>query len=213
MNSLSKKQIAIVIIIGFMFFIIIGGYLYNIYSKDNEDILDNELMQIDEDYQQISEESGKVVVHIAGEVNSPGIVEVSSGSRIADILEQAEGVTENADMSKVNLAYIVQDGQKIIIPQIQENDETVGENTEYIVQENGKDIIEEQTTKEATVGIVNINKATQTELEQLPGIGPSTAFKIMEYRKTNKFKRIEDIKNVSGIGDAKFEKIKEHITI
>lgn len=213
MNSLSKKQIAIVIIIGFMFFIIIGGYLYNIYSKDNEDILDNELMQIDEDYQQISEESGKVVVHIAGEVNSPGIVEVSSGSRIADILEQAEGVTENADMSKVNLAYIVQDGQKIIIPQIQENDETVGENTEYIVQENGKDIIEEQTAKEATVGIVNINKATQTELEQLPGIGPSTAFKIMEYRKTNKFKRIEDIKNVSGIGDAKFEKIKEHITI
>lgn len=213
MNSLSKKQIAIVIIIGFMFFIIIGGYLYNIYSKDNEDILDNELMQIDEDYQQISEESGKVVVHIAGEVNSPGIVEVSTGSRIADILEQAEGVTENADISKVNLAYIVQDGQKIIIPQIQENDETVGENTEYIVEENGKDIIEEQTAKEATVGIVNINKATQTELEQLPGIGPSTALKIMEYRKKNKFKRIEDIKNVSGIGDAKFEKIKEHITI
>lgn len=211
MSNLSKKQILIVIAISIIFFTVIGGYLYSVYSKDGEDNFEDGLYE--ENYEQNSIESENVVVHIAGEVNNPGIVEASAGSRITDILEKAEGLTENADISKVNLAYVVQDGQKIIIPSIQENDEIIGEDTEYILQENGKGIIEEQTAKEATVGIVNINKATQTELEQLPGIGPSTALKIIEYRKTNKFKSIEDVKNVNGIGDAKFEKIRYYITV
>lgn len=215
MSNLSKKQIAIVIIVGFMFFIVIGGCLYNIYSKDSEDMIDDELIQIEEGYQQISKESGKVVVHIAGEVNSPGIIETSTGSRIADIVEKAEGFTEDADVTKINLAYIVEDGQKITIPSTnaEELSEEDVEQQEYIVKENGKGVVEEVSAKEATVEKVNINKATQTELEQLPGIGPSTALKIIEYRKTNKFKRIEDIKNVSGIGEAKFEKIKEYVVV
>lgn len=207
MSNLSKKQIAIVIIVGFMFFIIIGGYLYNIYSKDNEDIFEDEEIAIEENYQQKAEKSGKVVVHIAGEVNNPGIIETNTGSRIADIVEQAEGFTEEADISKINLAYIVEDGQKITIPS-----KNV-EEAEYIEQENENGVIEESKSKDSSIGKVNINKATQTDLEQLPGIGPSTALKIIEYRKNNKFKRIEDVKNVSGIGEAKFEKIKEYIDV
>lgn len=216
MNNLTKKQIAVVIIVGLMFFIVIGGYLYNVYSKENEELelLEDELIN-EENYEQNNAESGKVIVHIAGEVNSPGIIEIDEGSRIADVVEKAEGFTEKADIGKINLAYEIQDGQKITIPcrNVDEiNDEDIKEQ-EYIVKENGKGIIENSTEKERTVGKININKATQTELEQLPGIGPSTALKIVEYRKNNKFKKIEDVKNVSGIGDAKFDKIKEYIVV
>ena len=222
MDNFSKKQIGIIIIIATIFFIVIGGYLYNVYSKDSKDIFIEEEIEtpLAENYKQNSIDGGKVIVHIAGEVNSPGIVEVNSGSRIADIIENANGFTENADISKVNLAYTVQDGQKITIPSIEnEGDETVENSTEnlgYISQENGKNIIEESGAKENdknNIGILNINRATQTELEQLPGIGPSTALKIIEYRKTNKFNKIEDIKNVNGIGEAKFEKIKNYIMV
>ena len=212
MNNLSKKQIAIIIIVTSIFFVVIGGYLYNVYSSTNEESFIEEEEEVTGYYEQNSEESRNVVVHIAGEVNSPGIIEISEGSRIADIVEKAEGFTEEADISKVNLAYVVQDGQKITIPNL-ENGLDNKEDDEYIVKESAKGVVEDATEKERTAGIVNINKATQTDLEQLPGIGPSTALKIIEYRKKNKFKVIEDIKNVNGIGDAKFEKIKDYITV
>lgn len=217
MSNLSKKQILIIIAVGILFVVIIGGYLYSVYSSgNNEDVYDNLILS--SNYEQNSIESGKVVVHIAGEVNKPGIIEVDNGARIADIVEKADGFTDEADISKLNLAYVVQDGQKIIIPNL--NDEAENEVEEDngdlidITKENGKGVIEEETKEDNIVGIININKATQTQLEQLPGIGPSTALKIIEHRKTNgKFNKIEDIKNVKGIGDGKFDKIKEYITI
>lgn len=213
MSNLSKKQITVIIIISCIFFIVIGGYLYSVYSSTNEESLIEGEDIVEESYEQKSIQSEKVIVHIAGEVNNPGIIEVEEGSRIADIVEMAEGFTNTADVSKINLAYVVQDGQKITIPSTENLEEKTEEDSNYIIQDNAKGVIEESTQKEKNVGIVNINKATQTELEQLPGIGTSTALKIVEYRKTNKFKTIEDIKNVSGIGEAKFDKIKDYITI
>ena len=150
-----------------------------------------------------------MAVHITGEVKKPGVVKIVEGSRIEDIIQAAGGLTEKADITNVNLAYVVQDGMKIRIPS-QDDDEG-----EYIFEDNGKGVVlsdEENEKSENTV--VNINTATQSELEELPGIGPSIASRIVQYRNQNgKFKDAEDIKNVTGIGDSKFDKIKNLIKI
>ena len=136
-----------------------------------------------------------------------GIIEIKEGARLADVIEAAGGLTENADVNRINLAYVVQDGQKINIPDVNSV-----ENDSYITENIGENIIIEDIT--TNTRLVNINMATQTELEALSGIGPSTALKIIQYRNENgKFKSIEDIKNVPGIGDSKFEAIKNEICV
>ena len=136
------------------------------------------------------------------------MIELEKGARISDAIEEAGGTTEEADLSNVNLAYSLSDGQKVKIPNINEKDEEI-----IVVEEKAGDniIIEGNKSKEEKI---NINKAAQTEIETLPGIGPSTALKIINYRNEHgKFKNIGDIKNVSGIGDSKFENIKEYICV
>ena len=124
-----------------------------------------------------------------------------------DAIEMAGGTTEEADLSKVNLAYSLSDGQKLNIPNVNEK-----EQEDIVKDEPGNNIIIEGNEEKEVK--ININKATQTEIETLPGIGPSTALKIINYRNEHgKFKNIEDIKNVSGIGDSKFENIKEYICV
>ena len=116
------------------------------------------------------------------------------------------GLTLDADIRNVNLAYKVEDGQKIYIPN--KNEAESGEKS--IIEENSESIIQSNTLK----GKVNINTASQTELETLQGIGPSTALKIITYRNENgKFKSIEELKNVPGIGEAKYKQIENNITI
>ena len=149
----------------------------------------------------------EIIVHITGEVNKLGIVNLKENSRIADAINAAGGSTKNADLNKINLAYILEDGQKIYIP----NKSEKIENNEYIIDGSGNNA-KSNSLKE--VGKVNINEAMQTELEQLPGIGPSLATRIIEYREQNgKFNNVEDLQNVKGIGDAKFNDIKDKVTV
>ena len=119
---------------------------------------------------------------------------------------------DNADVENVNLAYVVEDGQKIYIPFKEEEGGSLDDGE--IVQEGaGKNVLQEETN-EKSGGLININNATKEKLEELPGIGSSTASKIITYREENgKFKSIEDIKNVSGIGTSKYEQIKSHICV
>ena len=170
----------------------------------------------------------KIMVHVTGQVKDQGVVLLDEGSRIVDAIEAAGGITDKANITKVNLVYILQDGMKINIPN--QNDLKNNENFEYITMSSGDEkndaninnsasntsSEESSSNKESAfkISVVNINTATQTELETLPGIGPSLALKIINYRKENgKFSSIEDIKNVSGIGDAKFENIKNYIKV
>lgn len=184
--------------------IIVVCLAYN-YSKNNS----NEIIEEDVYIETSSEieEKNKIMLHITGEVNSPGIIEIEEGARLADAIEAAGGLTENADINKINLAYVVKDGQKINIPNVNSVD-----TSSYITDNIGENIIIEDIN--SNTNLVNINTATQTELETLTGIGPSTALKIIKYREENgKFKAIEDIKNVPGIGDSKFEAIKDEICV
>ena len=120
---------------------------------------------------------------------------MEENSRISDAIEKSGGLTEEADISKINLAYLLEDGMKIYIPSHNDN--------------KGEMKMETDTKSK-----ININSANQTELEKLPGIGSSTALKIINYRKENgKFNTIEDLKNIKGIGDSKFQKIKELIYV
>ena len=134
---------------------------------------------------------------------------LQNGSRIVDVIEAAGGTTIDADLSRVNLAYMVTDGQKIYIPSIYDEDDEI----EIIENSSGENIVVDGGTLQMD-GIVNINKATQTELETLTGIGPSTALKIIEYRRENgEFRNIEEIMDVPGIGQSKFDAIKNHIKV
>lgn len=132
-----------------------------------------------------------------------------------EAVERAGGNLEDADLSCINLAYILSDGQKIYIPKKGEIIKSKSNQMEYVSSDFGDNVLIEDGKDTGYGGDkVNINTANQTELETLPGIGPSTALKIINYRKENgKYKTIEDIKKVSGIGDSKYNKIKELIKI
>ena len=206
MEFLNKKQKILVYLIGMVMLLIIGYYV--IKQTDNYQF--NEL----ETYENVigneqdiksKENENEIIVHITGEIENEGIVVVEKDSRIADVIEEAGGVTEDADLSKINLAYQVKDGQKIYVPNIEDDLEE-----DYIIDDAGKGVLPEEETSEK----VNINTAKQTELETLSGIGPSTALKIINYRNENgDFKEIEDLKNVPGIGESKFENIKNDICV
>ncbi len=132
-----------------------------------------------------------------------------NGDRIINAIEAAGGVTEKADLSKVNLAFVLSDGNKIRIPSV---DDVNIEKENYLSVDSGKNVIIEGNG--GSGGKVNINIATQTELETLTGIGPSIAAKIIEYRNKNgKFNTKEDVKKVSGVGNEKYNGIKDEITV
>ncbi len=209
MEILNKKQKIIVVVLIIIMFIVIGYYIISKTEKyDYSDI--EKISNIIEEDQEVDDNiiENKIVIHITGEVEEEGVIKLEKGARISDAIEEAGGTTEEADLSNVNLAYSLSDGQKVKIPNINEKDEEI-----IVVEEKAGDniIIEGNKSKEEKI---NINKAAQTEIETLPGIGPSTALKIITYRNEHgKFKNIEDIKNVSGIGDSKFENIKEYICV
>lgn len=216
MYNLSKKQkIIIIILVGILLLV----FCYYIYSNDKDSIIENtleensvnEIQEIEKNIEEPSEST--IMVHISGAVAKEGIVELKSNSRIADAIEKAGGLTEDADMSKVNLAFMLEDGIKIYIPRV--NEKNTNEQTEVITKSSGLEIIQNNvstpTTKQTKV---NINAATQETLETLPGIGPSTASKILQYRKEKgRFNSIEEIQEVSGIGESKYNKIKDLITV
>lgn len=176
--------------------------------------------------------SGKIYIYITGEVNVPGVVILNEGSRIVDAINAAGGTTAKANVTKVNLVYVLEDGMKVNIPN--DNDLKNNPDFEYITLNSGDGGRENYSGwsssmdsfssngsnlsvgsgSEKRYSVVNINTATQTELETLPGIGPSLALKIINYRKENgKFSSIEEIKKVSGIGESKFESLKRYITV
>ena len=146
-------------------------------------------------------------VYIVGEVVNPGVYPLNDSDRIVDVLNKCGGATEEADLSKVNLAYKLLDGQKIIIPNVNEN---VDNNFAFVINNAGNNIVSGDVGKAK----VNINIATQEELEAINGIGASTAKKILDYREKNGyFKSVDDLTNISGIGKSKVESIREFVVV
>jgi competence protein ComEA len=142
----------------------------------------------------------KVYVDVKGEVVHPGLYEVRQGDRLKFVIDRAGGFTAEADKKVINLAVKVSDEMMIYVPKIGEI-ETPRLDISIPGADSGKDGI-------------NINTATQQEFETLPGIGPAKASTFIQYREENgPFKAIEEIKNISGVGEKTFEKLKEYIYV
>jgi competence protein ComEA len=143
---------------------------------------------------------GPIRVHVAGAVANPGVYELPDGSITRQAIEKAGGALDNAAMDRINLASTLSDGEQITVPiQVDASDPTS---------------IARPETNASAHDLLDINTATAPELERLPGIGPSLAQKIVEYReKYGPFGKVEDITHVSGIGSAKFDQIRDLICV
>ena len=193
MSKIIKFILKYKIQIVFICIFIISGI--SIYIQDNE-----RKASFSVNSSNISKNDDRIGVYISGEVKNTGVYYLKKDSRITDLINICGGLTEEADVSKINPAQKLNDSDKIIIPKKEEN-----LNTESIEDTNESDINVQEK--------ININTATKDELTSLNGIGEATANKIINYRNKNKFKEIEDIMNVSGIGKSLFEKIKDYITV
>lgn len=187
------KAAAIVILIVVAFFVfILGGN-----SKDEEMTIETK-DNAAEEYTDETVSNELIMVDVSGAVKEPKVVQLSEGSRVADAIEAAGGLTDKADTVKINQAAFLTDGEKIYVP------------------EEGEDVsgLEFNSHTEQTSGKIDINTATSEELQTLNGIGPATAEKILQYRSdVGYFKSIEEIKNVNGIGDKTFDELKEYIKV
>ena len=145
------------------------------------------------------QEEENLVVDVKGAIKSPGVYEMKLGDRVIDVIEQAGGLHENADSNNINFAMKLVDEMVLYIPIVGE--EITPEPTVGGVQNQGD-------------GKVNLNKASEAELQTLTGVGPAKATAIIEYRDQNGgFKKVEEIMEISGIGEKTFEKFKDQITV
>lgn len=141
-----------------------------------------------------------IVVHITGAVPRPGVYALPQGARVQDGISAAGGFLAEADKTNINLAELLDDGEKLDIPFIEGGSPVISTPLPEIVA--------------TTTDLININTASAAELDSLPGIGPTTAQKIIDYRTQNgPFLNTEDIINVSGIGPGTYERIKNLITV
>lgn len=193
MSKIIKFILKYKIQIVFICIFIISGI--SIYIQDNE-----RKASFSVNSSNISKNDDRIGVYISGEVKNTGVYYLKKDSRITDLINICGGLTEEADVSKINPAQKLNDSDKIIIPKKEEN-----LNTESIEDTNESDINVQEK--------ININTATKDELTSLNGIGEATANKIINYRNKNKFKEIEDMMNVPGIGEAKFNNIKDYICV
>ncbi|MGL4740467.1 MAG: helix-hairpin-helix domain-containing protein [Sarcina sp.] len=173
--------------------------------KNNQNDVQTNNDSLDDATSVVAEE---IVVEIKGEVNKPDVYKLPLGSRIDELIDEAGGLTLEANIDMINRATLLEDGQCIIVANVNKP-VLVGEDLE--AQGN---LMSSPSTDKNKSGKVNINTATLDDLKKLNGIGESKAKAIIEYRESiGKFKSIEDIKGVSGIGDKTFEKIKDGMTI
>lgn len=191
MNNKFKNAIALG---GFIIVAIIVAFFI---PKEEE----TELLQNTANEDLVKEVDDYIFVYIVGAVHEPGVVKVKSGTRMYEVLELVGGTIDDANLRLVNLASIVRDEQKILIPYI-----TSGDDQKATENNIGTYVRDDK--------LLNINTASQNEFQKLTGIGESTARKIIEYRELNGyFKNLEELMNVSGIGKSKFNAIKADITL
>lgn len=161
-----------------------------------------------------TETPGPVTVYINGEVNEPGVYELPLGSRLEQLLEVAGGVTDEADEDGVNIAALLTDGVQVFIANEEDTAVQSASAPERSTINTSTTIDSASNTTTDSGTLININTADRTQLEEIPGVGEATATKILAYREDNGlFLSIEDIMNVSGIGEAKFDAMRNVITV
>lgn len=208
MFNLSNQEKITIILLLIVIVVGVGIVLYkNSNSEDNFVI--NRASDISENNPAIQIEVPPLIIHIAGAVKIPGVYQLKSTDRIVDAVKIAGGATEEANLDLINLAALLKDGQKIIIPYkaYSETGEEINTNTyNYVASA--------YSSSGSTSAKININTANANMLQNLPGIGPVLSERIIEYRNQNGlFGVIDDIIDVSGIAEKKYEGIKDQICV
>jgi competence protein ComEA len=204
---LKRKMTMIAVAVAFVaagiyFFLQQGGD-----PADTEDIFSVTPNEMEQSVNEPAAEPEIIKVDVKGAVKSPGIFTAQSGDRVIDLISAAGSFTEKADTDKVNFAQVVEDQMVIYVPEIGEEDKGNLENMQ--VGTSG-----DAVTNGASGGQVNLNTATQEDLQTLTGIGPSKANAILEYRETEgNFKEVDELKKVPGIGDKTFERLRDSISV
>ncbi|HGF7944120.1 TPA: helix-hairpin-helix domain-containing protein [Enterococcus faecium] len=143
---------------------------------------------------------------IKGSVKEPGIYSFSSEERVYDVLKRAGGLLEEADSDRINFSAKIEDQQVLYIPAVGEE---LPEHLDQLVSPEGK-----QSTADSEPSKININTASPSELQQIPGIGSVKAQEIIRFREENgSFQKVEDLQEISGIGEKTVEKLKNFVTI
>lgn len=187
--EIDKKTVLKIIILAI---ILISSLIIKCTAKPNTKIIADDNKNKDVKTEKLED---SIVIDISGEIKNPGIYKMKGRVRLYEIIDKAGGLKEEANINSINQARYVKDGEKIIIP------------SSRISQSIDKGSISNENN------LVNINTASKEELLKLPGIGEVTAEKIINYRENNNFTKIEDLKNVNGIGIATYNKLKDLICV
>lgn len=209
MYGLDGKQVALIMII-------IGAILFGVGYKAGQAaekgasaVVNLEKGKSKEDSKETVEKSKspQIAVYVCGAVKNPGIYHLNDGARVADAVYQAVPLA-SADLVNINLAEVVTDGQQIQLYTREAVGTAAGTGNEPAASGGSA------APAGAKPGKININKATLQDLDGIPGIGPSTAQKIIDYRQEKgKFKSVDELTNVSGIGEKKLDAIKQLLTV
>lgn len=206
MFNFSRQERIVYLIIISLLLVLFGWKLYK-QEQSTITIVSNEKINSEDISEEDIAEYSFYIVHVAGAVKKPGVYTLAEGERIIDALKMAGGETEKANLDAINLARPIYDGQKIYFPFISE----INENnfTEKTILQNMTSSHKNSTAD----SLINLNSADSSQLEVLPGIGPALAQRILDFRNNNGlFRSIEEIMNVTGIGEKRFDSIKEYIT-
>lgn len=188
-----------------------GTVVYNLNSDSGEQLTSaskQEISSLEQDKKGAPENA--LVVYVSGAVYSPGLAELRQNARVKDAVDACGGFLSNADLDAVNLAKPVKDGDHIKIPEKKPPGMVSAGGAASGASVSGAS----GGAGASSGGLIDINTADEKALDSLPGVGPAMAKRIIEYRQTNgAFQTIEDLKKIKGIGEAKFAKMKDRVTV
>ena len=196
-ETIKKAALPVVVVAALLFFWM-GENDEKSQIKENDRPVSEIVEQQSVEETAVDDVKSEIYVDISGCVYNPGVYKIKDGTRLFQVVEKAGGLTPEADTDSINQAEEVYDGQKILIS----SKGNSGENQMSLA------------VQESQNGKININTADSLKLQEIPGVGPTTAQKIIDYRQNyGKFKSKEDIVNVSGIGEKTYENIKDYIIV
>ena len=213
MAQLNKKIIAVAVAVAFC-------VLASFWPQQREE----NLLELEQQAMQTEEAAAeaKITVYVSGAVARPGLHEIAPGSRAVDAIEAAGGMTEEANKDRVNLAKICKDGMQVNVPRLSAKELRKLKQAQNVYASESANAVANvvqpvnyvsDVQQDYSDGKVRLNSATLEELEELPGVGEVTAQRIVEYRNLHGFNKIEDIMNVKGIGQAKFNKMRPYLDL
>lgn len=212
MAQLNKKIIAVAVAVVFC-------VLASFWPQQREE----NMLELEQQAVQTEEAAAeaKITVYVSGAVAKPGLHEIAPGSRAVDAIEAAGGMTEEANKDRVNLAKICKDGMQINVPRLSAKELRKLKQAQNVYVSESANAVDNAVqpvnyvpdAQQDNGGKIRLNSATLEELEELPGVGEITAQRIVEYRNLHGFNKIEDIMNVKGIGQAKFNKMRPYLDL